>query len=343
MNMYFLHQMKHNKSSNTWDKGIVVKDTMDGVRQSYHAYLGAYAYGNQSDTDYVQVEVTDMGGNRLLFEVWNGVVEPEPEPIPEPEEANEMASGSVLRYIDFAPDVGNAGFHNSIYRGKYLGDNVTAAPYAAIDAGTFDDMYIGDYWIIDGATWRIAAFYYWFNYGDTACIKHHIVIVPDTHLVSCQMNSSNITTGAYIGSNYYTGNNSNTGRAEAQSIINSAFGSAHILSHREHLQNATTSGYESGGVWYDSTFELMTERMVYGCDIFHNVQHGSNTPNLYSIDSAQLPLFQHDHSIICNRVSWWLRDVVDSWAFASVSYSGSVSTTYASNSCGVRPAFGLVG
>jgi hypothetical protein len=25
----------------------------------------------------VQVEVTDMGGNRLLFEVWNGIAEPE--------------------------------------------------------------------------------------------------------------------------------------------------------------------------------------------------------------------------------------------------------------------------
>lgn len=80
MNMYFLHQMKHNKSSNTWDKGIVVKDTLDGVRQSYHAYLGAYAYGNNVDTDYVQVEVTDMGGNRLLFEVWNGIVEEVLEP-----------------------------------------------------------------------------------------------------------------------------------------------------------------------------------------------------------------------------------------------------------------------
>lgn len=40
----------------------------------------AYAYGNQADTDYVQVEVTDMAGNRLLFEVWNGIVEEAPEP-----------------------------------------------------------------------------------------------------------------------------------------------------------------------------------------------------------------------------------------------------------------------
>lgn len=79
MEKYFLHQIKHNKAEDTWDKGVVVKDTLDAARQSYHAYLGAYAYGNQAGTDYVQVEVTDMAGNRLLFEVWNGIEGPEPE------------------------------------------------------------------------------------------------------------------------------------------------------------------------------------------------------------------------------------------------------------------------
>lgn len=77
MEKFFLHQMKHNNNNDVWDKGIVVHNTMDAARQGYHAYMGAYAYGHQADTDYVQVEVTDMGGNRLLFEVWNGVVEPE--------------------------------------------------------------------------------------------------------------------------------------------------------------------------------------------------------------------------------------------------------------------------
>lgn len=79
MDKFFLHQIKHITSTDAWDKGIVVKDTLDAARQSYHAYLGAYGYGNNSDTDYVQVEVTDMGGNRLLFEVWNGIATETPE------------------------------------------------------------------------------------------------------------------------------------------------------------------------------------------------------------------------------------------------------------------------
>lgn len=81
MDKFFLHQIKHITSTDTWDKGIVVKDTLDAARQSYHAYLGAYGYGNNADTDYVQVEITDMGGNRLLFEIWDGIERPEPEEV----------------------------------------------------------------------------------------------------------------------------------------------------------------------------------------------------------------------------------------------------------------------
>ena len=75
----------------------------------------------------------------------------------------------------------NAGAHNAIYRGKYLGDHVTDEQWTEIHNGTFRDMYVGDYWVINGITWRIAAFDYWLNHGDTACTKRIIVIVPDTH------------------------------------------------------------------------------------------------------------------------------------------------------------------
>ena len=52
----------------------------------------------------------------------------------------------------------NAGAHNAIYRGKHLGTSATATQYAVIAAGTFDDLYIGDYWTKDGVNYRLAAF-----------------------------------------------------------------------------------------------------------------------------------------------------------------------------------------
>ena len=68
-NKFFLHQIKRNGSTIT--KGIVVADTYDAAKQGYHAYLGAYAYGHESGTDFVSCEITDMNGARLLEETWN--------------------------------------------------------------------------------------------------------------------------------------------------------------------------------------------------------------------------------------------------------------------------------
>ena len=242
--------------------------------------------------------------------------------------------------LDGRLDGHNAGSHNSIYRGKYLGSSVSSSQWTAIKNGTFDDLFVGDYWTINGVNWRIAGFNYWYNTGDTNCTKNHAVIVPDSNLASCAMNSTNITTGAYVGSDFYTGNNSNTGKATAISAVNNAFGSGHILSHRELLANATVNGAPSGWAWYDSTVELMNEQMVYGSRAWGN-QAGAGNGYDVGIDKSQLPLFQHDHSRIGNRANWWLRSVVSASDFAVVYANGHASYASASYSIGVRPAFGI--
>ena len=228
----------------------------------------------------------------------------------------------------------NAGAHNSIYRGKNLGTTVTEEQWEAISSGTFTDLYIGDYWVIGGVNWRIAAFDYYLNCGDTSFTKHHAVIVPDTCLYSAQMNTTNVTTGAYKGSAMYTAN-----LTQAKSTINSAFGSSHVLSHRIYLSNATSNGRASAGEWTDSTVDLMCEHMVYGSGIFSPVSDGSNVPNNYRVEKGQLPLFALEPSRICNRDTWWLRDVITAAIFARVNYNGNASYNGASDSVGVRPAF----
>lgn len=227
----------------------------------------------------------------------------------------------------------NAGAHNAIYRGKNLGSSVTAAQYAEIAAGTFKDMYIGDYWTIGGVNYRIAAFDYYLNCGDTNTTAHHVVLVPDTNLYSHVMNDTNITTGAYVGSKMYT-----EGLEQAKTTIKAAF-SGHVLSHRIYLSNATSNGKASAGAWVDSEVDLMCEHMVYGNGVFSPVSDGSTIPNNYRVEKSQLPLFQHEPSRICNRASWWLRDVISASFFAYVNSGGAAHYTYASPSVGVRPAF----
>ena len=227
----------------------------------------------------------------------------------------------------------NAGAHNAIYRGKSLGSSVTTAQYSAISAGTFDDMYIGDYWTIGGVNYRIAAFDYYLNCGDTSCTKHHVVLVPDTCLYNHVMNDTNITTGAYVGSKMYT-----EGLEQAKTTIKAAF-SGHVLSKRIYLSNATANGRASAGAWCDSEVDLMCEHMVYGNGVFSPVSDGTTIPNNYRVEKSQLPLFQHEPSRICNRVSWWLRDVISASHFASVGANGHAHSHGASYSYGVRPAF----
>lgn len=85
MDKYYLVQVKRTKG--TIEKGVVVKDSLDEVRQSYHAYLGAYAYGKDQNTDYVMVEILDGTGLGIQADYWEAPQpEPEPEPTPEPEE-----------------------------------------------------------------------------------------------------------------------------------------------------------------------------------------------------------------------------------------------------------------
>lgn len=237
----------------------------------------------------------------------------------------------------------NAGAHNAIYRGKYLGNTVTTAQYAAIKAGTFDDLYIGDYWTIGGVNYRIAAFDYYLNSGDTNCTTHHAVIVPDTCLYNAQMHNTssgnyeggaaNTTAGGYVGSDMYKSN-----LEQAKTTIKSAF-SGHVLKHRIYLTNAVANGRASGGAWCDSEVDLMCEQMVYGSGIFSPVSDGSNVPANYRVEKSQLPLFQHEPSRICNRATWWLRDVITASYFAGVSSDGCASYGGASLSLGVRPAF----
>lgn len=227
----------------------------------------------------------------------------------------------------------NAGAHNSIYRGKYLGTTYTAAQQAAVAAGTFDDLFIGDYWTIGGVNYRIAAFDYYLNNGDTACATHHMIVVPDTQLYTHVMNDSNTTEGGYNGSKMRT-----SGLNQAKTTAASAFGSAHILSHREFLTNAVSNGRPSGASWYDCTVELMNEAMVYGHSVFLPGNDGTNIPYNYTVSKGQLPLFALRHDLIGNRENWWLRDIVFAAYFAFVTGYGDASYNYASFARGVRPA-----
>lgn len=227
-----------------------------------------------------------------------------------------------------APEV-----HRKVFRGKNLGTVFTEEQKANIQSGTFKGLFLGDYWVIGGVNWRIVDFDYWYNAGDTAFTKHHLVIMPDTALYNAIMNDSSVTTGAYVGSKMYTSN-----LKDAKTQVNAVFGSA-VLTHREYLQNAVTNGYASAGAWYDSSVELPNEIMIYGSYVHAPAGNGSTVPSRYTISKTQLALFDAAPKFANIRANYWLRDVVSSAYFAGVGSYGSAGYNGASASDGVRPVF----
>lgn len=77
--VYFVEQVQHNKTTGQWTKGVVVKaddnaDNEAAALQTYHAYLGAYAYGNNADIDYVYCRLSAMNNVREpIEEEWGGI------------------------------------------------------------------------------------------------------------------------------------------------------------------------------------------------------------------------------------------------------------------------------
>ena len=236
-----------------------------------------------------------------------------------------------------APLIHNsAAAHNAIFRGRYLGNHVTDEQWAAIKSGTFEGLYIGDYWTINGVDYVVAAFNYYLNCGDTACTVNHVTIVPRKNLYTYVMNDTNVVTGAYVGSKMFA-----SGLNTAKTTIANDFGSAHVLTIRQYFQNSVNGSYENNGAWYDASVYLMNEINVYGGYVFKSFLHGTDWAYMYSIDNSQYPVFAFDKTMIHTRQDYWLRDVARSGYFALVDSSGNCTYASASASFGVRPAFNI--
>ena len=226
-------------------------------------------------------------------------------------------------------------FHNAYPRCKYLGTTITDAQNTAIKNRTYDDLFIGDYWTINGVNWRIVAIDYYFNVGDTNFDKGNIIVMPDTVLYNAQMNETNTTAGAYAGSLMRTQNLNS-----ARTIAQNAFGS-HLANHRIVLANAVDASGPSSWAWYDSDgVELPNEVQIYGTRAWGSSLKGWDV----ATQKQQFPLLALAPQFVNTRQTYWLQDVssrsVSSY-FARVHYNGVADGANASHSLGVRPSFTL--
>ncbi len=249
---------------------------------------------------------------------------------------------------------GNADFHNIIFRGKDVTEYLSSeySLYDRIADGTFTDLYVGDYVVLNEITWRIAGFDIYYGKGDSTDTsinqtynRHHAVIVPDTNLTTAYMHSSNNAKIGYIGSTMYTA----TLPSVLSTYIKPLFGD-HVLKYRNLLvKTANTgncnrlgacSGTSNAWGWYTRELDLMNENQIFGSIIWSS--SGFDTGS----DNIQFPLFRLKPEYIDKSRSWyWLRCVANKTQFVNVGNMTSIlsggfsSFANAKTLGGVRPYF----
>ena len=243
--------------------------------------------------------------------------------------------------------------HNCLFRGKNLGNAFTAAQSAAIQNGTFDDIWLGDFWVINGRVYRIADIDYCRGSGHWRHTHpsnaenpgpHHVLIFPDKTFLpgTTPMNDTNTTEGGY-----YFSKMKQEILPELLETIKADFGADHILRKLEAYSNAVTNGKVTGNVWTSENTELdiPNEEQIYG----HAV-HGMDTPiGGVMLNSRQFQLLRVAPKYIStwgdttsHGHAYWLRSVVNASCFSMVEWMERVQVCGAANDhnfLAVRPYF----
>lgn len=146
--------------------------------------------------------------------------------------------GSDLVYALFD---GIPQMHREIFRGKSLGSTYTAAQKEAISSGTFHDLWIGDYWTINGHKYYIADFdLFYYKGGSTSLLntEHHAVVILE--------GGADQTPRAYGGVKTYYGNSQirNEGLSTSKSLINAAFPN-NVMTYNSELPIGFNGDFES--------------------------------------------------------------------------------------------------
>ncbi len=232
---------------------------------------------------------------------------------------SEMVGQAVSVYMQTAP---STEMHRNIFRGKSLGESITAEQLATIRDGSFKDLYVGDYWEINGTKYRIADINYWRNVGypeSEKVQKPHILIVPDTVLGSGQMHTSNSTYGGYRNSEMKSTRLNNIAKT-----LPDTFKSL-LLTHRMF----------SDGAWINASVDLMSEVMVHGTYIC------ADGNNRQTSDAQQLSLFRLCPELKSIGQNYWLRNVAGSQTYTLISQYGDASSDMATSTYGIRPVFAV--
>ena len=246
-------------------------------------------------------------------------------------------NNSIYKYIGEYGKVAtaNANIHNAIYRGQRLGSfNETFASY--IKDGTFNNMWVGDYFVVNNHTYKIAGFNYKCGHEENTGLTNHLIMITDV-LSRQAMNSSDTAVGGFAGTelfkNYFP---------QIESQLQTDFGN-HLLTFKSYLSTSIGSnGAPNNGQWYSLKACMCNSAMWWGSPSQYSNNANGTKFNLGD-ETEQLPIMKLHTDEQKGGSNWtWLRDIYDSRAFAVAITDGSAAWIGASGSSGDVRAFFLI-
>lgn len=212
--------------------------------------------------------------------------------------------------------------HNGGIRGNNLGSSYTDDQKAAIAAGTFDDIYVGDYWEISGIKYYIADIDYYLGYGNpTPTSDHHVIVFPDD-VLSAQ--------GYTMDASYYAASSIFTTYLPAIATqIEATFGSFLISQPMTLFASSSAS-------WLSAKCVLPSMIQLQG--------YSQQIPNnLVQQKSEMFSYFRYKKDLFASDQRYWLRDTDGGGNYAFITQNAQVYFHPSSQTYYLRPYFILAG
>lgn len=245
-----------------------------------------------------------------------------------------------------------------IVRGNHLGSVYTPEQQAAVNSGTFENLYLGDYWTHGGVNWRIVDFDYWLGTPDkltygTYVTKHHLVIIPDNTLPLVAKPRPFPSARTYANCGLAQ---SSTVMAQLNTIPDASgplFGVNRLLQRQIRLTNTYSAQYRAMNTMNTVNYRsvLPTESMLHGKDSY-NLHWGGNDHNflaLYKHGVNYIYMGNDDgHPNAGNREPMWLHGqwYEQAWSSYDMDYGfWTLNNWYLPEAQRqiVRPIFGVTG
>lgn len=222
--------------------------------------------------------------------------------------------------------------HRNIFRGQSLGSSVTAAQLAAINAGTFDDLYVGDYWTIPvtiggetvSVNWRIVDIDYYYKRGEAYQQNaHHLVIMPDMAIDTVTPNSADYSS---VRSTILT---------TSKTIVTSAFPNM-VIPYSEDFGDGSTIFAADSEVEVPDAISIVGNLLM---------RLSTTTTGTHTFSSTQFSLFRLAPKFIATSSDYLTRDrsqITNSDYAVIEANKGRLGVGAANSAHGIRPYF-LIG